>query len=79
MNGLKTSFATFRLATRNKPQLKQVQKIRTRGNWLIRGDKQKCLECRGIPRIILGGNGRLAGFYPVNIPYPHKENCKNVK
>lgn len=60
-----------------KPQLKLQQKIRTKGNWLIRGSKQKCLECKGIPRIILGGNGRLAGFYSVSLPYPHKEGCKN--
>lgn len=60
-----------------KPQSKLKQQIKSRGNWIIRGNKQKCLSCKGIPKIILGGNGKLAGFYSVDIPYPHKENCSN--
>jgi hypothetical protein len=73
---MKTSTQNLILIHR-KPQLKLKQQIRTRGNWIIRGNKQKCLACKGIPKIILGGNGKLAGFYSVGVPYPHKEFCTN--
>ena len=74
---IQTSFKTFRAPINCKPQKPIIQKIKVRGNWLVRGNMQKCLECRGVPKIVLRGNGRLAGFYSVSIPYPHKENCSN--
>lgn len=73
---MRTSTQNLILINR-KPKPKLQQQIKSRGNWLIRGDKQKCLECHGVPRISLRGNGRLAGFYLVNISYPHKPECKN--
>lgn len=73
---MKTSTQNLILIHR-KPQPKLKQQIRSRGNWLIRGNLQKCLACKGVPKIILGGNGRLAGFYLTNLPYPHKKDCSN--
>lgn len=67
----------IRINRKPKPKLKQ--NIRVKGNWLVRGDKRKCLECHGVPRIVLNGNGRLAGFYSVNEPYKHKKGCNNVR
>lgn len=73
----------IQISTRNLVRVRRriapkiVQPIRIRSNWLIREDTRKCLECHGIPRITLRGNGKLAGFYSVNVPYPHREGCRN--
>lgn len=79
MQRVNTSFKTFRAPIRCARSVPFKQQISTRGNWLVRGSLQKCLECKGIPRISLRGNGKLSGFYPVNKPYPHKPNCSNAK
>lgn len=76
MHGLKTSMKTF-IHVRTKIQTPHKPQISTKQNWLIRGDKRKCLVCKGRPRIVLGGRGKLAGFYSVDDPYPHKEGCRN--
>lgn len=70
---IKTSFATFALAT-NEKSIKAKQNIKIRSGFLFRGDLQKCLACQGIATI---SHGKITSFYPKIETYPHLANCRN--
>ena len=72
--GTVTSFQTFIPYTKESHKL-GAQQIKSIGKFILRGNTRKCCVCKGIPRIRI--DKKLQGFYPVSIPYPHKEACKN--
>jgi hypothetical protein len=76
MNRIQTSFKSFALPKASARQKPMRQNIAIRQNILIRGNTRKCLECKGLDKILFGKGGKvIKGFYPLNILYPHKVNC----
>lgn len=70
---IKTSFAAFSLATRQRT-IRAKQNVSIKTGWLFRHGMQKCLVCSGIATL---SHGKVISFYPKGESYPHVENCTN--
>lgn len=73
MHRVNTSFKNFIMLVRKPVQHKQ--NILIKSNILLRGNTRKCLICGGVKKILFGSGKVVNGFYPIAIPYLHKDNC----